>query len=271
MNTKPLSIIFIGDIVGKLGRKTVAELVPKWREHYKADLVIANGENMAHGKGISLLTAQEVLASGIDWLTSGDHCFDQSSSIEACFNGELPILRPENYADEAPGKGHAVIKIGDHEILLLNLIGRTFMPRHYNCPFRAADRILANFTEKNFSAIIIDIHAETTAEKIALRHFLNGKISALLGTHTHVPTADAQITDQGTAYITDVGMTGDADGVIGVGADAIVASFLSQTKVSHILADRGRAQCGAVHLSIDPETGRCLKITPLNERVSFAS
>ncbi len=267
----PLSIIVIGDIVGKLGRRTVAELVPKWRELYKADLVIANGENMAHGKGISLLTAQEVLASGIDWLTSGDHCFDQPSSIDACFNGELPILRPENYADEAPGKGNAIIKIGEYEILLLNLIGRSFMQRHYNCPFRTAERILDSFTGKKFSAIIIDIHAETTAEKIALRHFLNGKISALLGTHTHVPTADAQITDKGTAYITDLGMTGDADGVIGVSAEAIVTSFLTQTKVSHILADHGRAQCGAVHLSIDPETGRCLKITQLQEIIKFAS
>lgn len=269
--SSPLSIIFIGDIVGKLGRRTVAELVPKWREQYKPDLVIANGENMAHGKGVTLLSAKEVLASGIDWLTTGDHCFDQSSSVQDCYNGDLPILRPANYADDAPGKGYTVIKIGEHEILLINLIGRSFMPRHYNCPFRAAEKILASFTGKKFSAIIIDIHAETTAEKIALRHFLNGKASALLGTHTHVPTADAQITEQGTGYITDVGMTGDADGVIGVQADAIIASFLTQTKVGHTLADNGRAQIGAVRLSIDPVTGRCLEIAQLKESINLTS
>jgi len=269
--SKPLSIIFIGDIVGKLGRRAVAEIVPKWREQYQPDLIIANGENMAHGKGITLLSAKEVLASGIDWLTSGDHCFDQNSSIKECYESALPILRPANYADEAPGKGYAEIKVGDQEILLINLIGRSFMPRHYNCPFRTAEKILNGFTGKKFSAIIIDIHAETTAEKIALRHFLNGKVSALLGTHTHVPTADNQITEKGTGYITDVGMCGDADGVIGVQAEAIIASFLTQTKVGHTLADKGRAQICAVRLSIDPVTGRCLEIAQLKEFIEFTS
>jgi len=266
-----INIIFIGDIVGSLGRQAIAELLPKLRSKHKADLVIANGENVAHGKGITALTAQFLLDNGVDYITTGDHCFDQSPSIEACFNGNLPILRPQNYTDEAPGYGYTIIKIKDKEILLINLIGRSFMPKHHNCPFKAVDSILGSFTEKRFSAIIIDIHAETTAEKIALRHYLDGRISALLGTHTHVPTADSMITAKGTGYITDVGMTGDADGVIGVTALPIISSLITQTKIPHELRKSGRSQLCAVHLVIDAKNGHCLEINPIQKTINIGS
>lgn len=269
--SSPLTIVFIGDIVGRLGRRAISSLVPVLRKKHGADLVIANGENAAHGKGITVLTAQEIIDAGVDFITTGDHCFDQASSVEDCFNGSLPIIRPANYGADAPGEGYAILQSGKHETLLINLIGRSFMPRHYDCPFREAKKILDSFTEKKFSAIIIDIHAETTAEKIALRHFLDGRISALLGTHTHVPTADSFVSTKGTAYITDVGMCGDADGVIGVTPEPVIAAFLTQTKIGHELRQEGRAQCNAVKLSIDPSTGHCLDITLIQETLSIVS
>jgi len=271
METKPLSVLFIGDIVGRLGRQTIIEILPKLKKQYKADLVIANGENLAHGKGITAAVAKQMFEAGIDWLTTGDHCFDQAASVEECFQSDLKILRPENYSPDAPGKGHALITINNQNILLINLLGRSFMTRHFDCPFRAAEKIIANFTDKNISAIIIDIHAETTAEKIALRHFLNGKISALLGTHTHVPTADAQITKLGTGYITDTGMTGYADGVIGVMPQAVIDSFLTQTKINHQMPDSGRTQCNVVHLLINGQNKKCLNIELIQQITTISS
>ncbi len=271
MSESHLTILFLGDIVGRLGRAAVARLVPQLREKYSPDLVFANGENAAHGKGVTPLTIEEMLSSGIDYLTTGDHCFDQINLIEECFNGRFPILRPANYAPNVPGQGFVIIPSAKGDILLINLIGQTFMPRNFESPFHCAEKILASFTGKKFSAIIIDIHAETTAEKIALRHFLDGRISALLGTHTHVPTADAQITSNGSGYISDLGMTGDADGVIGIVAQPIVQSFITQLKLGHELAQTGRAQCNGVKLEIDPETGRCMNIEPIHETILIAS
>lgn len=270
MEKKLINILFIGDVVGRIGRQTIIDVLPKLKKQYNPDLIIANGENIAHGKGLTLLTAEQMFAAGVNWMTSGDHCFDQASSIEDCFNGKLNILRPENYSVDAPGKGHALIKAGDHNILLINLVGRSFMNRYFDCPFRAAEKILTNFTDENLSAIIIDIHAEATAEKIALKHFLDGKISALLGTHTHVPTADAQITQLGTGYITDAGMTGYADGVIGIMPQAVIDSFLTQTKINHQLPDAGRSQCNIVRLQIDPQTKKCLEIELIQKIVTIS-
>jgi 2',3'-cyclic-nucleotide 2'-phosphodiesterase len=271
MESKPLSILFIGDVVGRLGRQAVSDLLPKLKKQYKADLVIANGENLAHGKGITSATAKQMFTAGVDWLTTGDHCFDQANSIEDCFQGDLNILRPANYSPDAPGQGQALIKINNHNILLINLVGRSFMTRHFDCPFRAAEKIINNFTAEKISAIIIDIHAETTAEKIALKLFLDGKISALLGTHTHVPTADAQITELGTGYITDVGMTGYADGVIGVLSESVIKSFLTQTKINQQLPDSGRTNANIVHLLINPQDKKCLTIELIQKIITLSS
>jgi hypothetical protein len=271
MINKPLSILFFGDIVGRLGRETIKQLLPKLKKQYQPDLVIANGENLAHGKGLTPRTIQEMLEVGIDWLTTGDHCFDQTNLVKDCFSGQWPILRPANYQMDSPGQGYALIKHKEFKILLINLVGRSLMNRYFDCPFREAEKIISQFTDKKLSAIIIDIHAETTAEKIALRHFLDGKISALLGTHTHVPTADAQITNLGTGYITDVGMTGYQAGIIGVLPEPIIQSFLTQVKMGHQLPDKGLAQCNAVHLTIDPQTKYCLNIELLQKTINLSS
>jgi metallophosphoesterase (TIGR00282 family) len=269
MNQENLTVLFFGDIVGRLGRQAMNRVVREWKDKHSADFVFANGENMAHGKGVTPTTIAEVLAAGVDYITTGDHCFDQGSSVQDCYEKDLPILRPANYAPGAPGKGYVIIPSPKGDVLLINLIGRSFMSRNYECPFRAADAILAGFTDKKFSAIIIDIHAETTAEKIALRHYLDGRISALVGTHTHVPTADESISPKGTGYITDLGMNGDADGVIGVTAAPIIASFLTQTKVPHELAASGRTQINALKLVINSVNGSCVSIEPLREIITI--
>lgn len=269
MRDKTLNILFIGDVVGKLGRLTVKSLLPKIKEKEKIDLVIANGENIAHGKGLTVLTVKELLDYGVDYLTTGDHCFEQKSNVEECFNKDLPVLRPLNYSDDAPGHGYKLIDINNYKILLINLVGRSFMRYNYNCPFRAIEKTLTDFTNEKISAIIVDIHAETTAEKIALKHFLDGRISALLGTHTHVPTADASISPSGTGYITDIGMTGYADGVIGVMSEQIIESFLNQTSVHHQLPTTGQSQFNLVKLTIDPKTKHCLEIKLIQESINI--
>lgn len=264
-----LSVLFIGDIVGSIGRRAVVELLPGLKQEFNPDLVIANGENAAHGKGITVATAEELRMAGIDWLTTGDHCFDQAASVADCFDSSLPILRPANYAAEAPGRGYSVIATAKGDILLINLIGRVFMAKNYDDPFRKSQEIIKSFTDKKFSAIIIDMHAEATSEKIALRHSLDGTISLLTGTHTHVQTADNQVTAAGTGYLSDAGMTGFADGVIGLEAAPIIASYLTQTKQPHVIPETGRAILSAVYATIDPTSGTCLSVTPLQRFIDI--
>jgi len=266
-----MKVLFIGDIIGKIGRKAVAKILPKLKKELKPDLVIANAENLAHGKGVTETTLKEMMQAGIDWFTNGDHAFKVQKQIDNVYNGSFPILRPANYSTNIPGQGYALITAGKpaspsqggHKILLINLIGRVFMSMDYDCPFRKLDEILTNFAKQNISAIIVDIHAETASEKINLRHFADGKISAILGTHTHVMTADQQITDCGTAYITDAGMTGFANGSIGLDKENIIKTFLTQIKYPHQLPEKGRAIFNAVLLDINPKTGKAKSIKPI--------
>ena len=262
-----LKILFIGDINGKIGRKTVEKVLPRLRKKYKPDLVIANAENIAHGSGISEKPLKELIESGVDWFTSGDHTFDKYEKIKECFKMDLPVVRPANYPPNTPGKGYAIINIGKFKILLINLLGRVFMSLDFDCPFRKLDEILADqFLQKQkFSAIIIDIHAEATAEKITLRHYADNRVSAVLGTHTHVQTADAIVTEQGTAYITDVGMVGAADGCIGVDKDNPIKTILTQIKHKHVLPEKGKVIFNSVLITINSKTGKATQIKPITE------
>ncbi len=262
-----MKILFIGDICGKIGRKAIAKILPKLKKELKPDLVIANAENLAHGQGVTETTLKEMMQAGIDWFTNGDHAFKVQKQIDNVYNGGLPILRPANYSANIPGKGHTVITRGKYKILLISLIGRVFMRMDYDCPFRKLDEILANFAKQNLSAIIVDIHAETASEKIALRHFADGKVSAIFGTHTHVMTADQQITNRGTAYITDAGMTGFADGSIGLDKENIIKTFLTQIKYPHQLPEKGRAIFNAVLLDVSHKTGKAKTIKPITKCV----
>jgi len=264
-----MNILFVGDIVGRLGRETIKKLIPGLKESLGIDFVVANGENMAHGRGFTEDTIKEVLASGVDLLTGGDHSFDERSQIEKIYNGAYPIIRPANIAEDLPGDYCYILKKGKKKVLVINIIGRVFMKMDYDCPFRKIDKILANFAKQNFFAIIVDIHAEATSEKNAIFHHLDGRVSAVLGTHTHVMTADHYISDKKTAYITDVGMTGFAEGCIGIGKESVIDTFITQIKTSHYLPEKGKCSLSGVLLTIGDKSKEVESFRQINKKVKI--
>lgn len=240
----------IGDLVGRPGRKAISQFLPTLRQEYSLDLVIANGENAAGGIGLTPGTAKELLGLGIDVLTSGNHIWAQKEIIPL-LDSELPILRPLNYPPGVPGRGY--LSIG--RVVVVNLLGRVFIG-DFDCPFRAMDELLARLEEK---IIIVDFHAEATSEKVAMGRYLDGRVSAVLGTHTHVGTIDAQILPGGTAYVTDIGMTGPADSVIGDDTEAVIQRFLTQ--MPHRLGvGKGKLVLNAILVGVDEETGKATSI-----------
>lgn len=258
-----ISVLFIGDIVGRMGRKTIAKILPRIKKENNIDLVVANAENSAHGSGITENIIKELKKYGVDYFTTGDHTFSNRKQLDIF--DSLPVIRPANYNKSAPGYGQALIKIKEYNILLINLIGRVFMPQAYDCPFHKLDEILANtgLPVQNLSAIIIDIHAETTSEKINLLHYADGRVSAILGTHTHVMTADASISRQGTAFISDVGMVGAADESLGIEKKGTLKTFLTGIKQPHVLPEKGRAIFSSVLIQIDPKNKKAHSIKPI--------
>ncbi len=265
-----LKILFIGDINGKIGREAVAKILPPLKKKLQPDLVIANAENSAHGSGITEDIVKELLGSGIDWLTSGDHALKRTGQLG--LYDKYPIVRPANFPPGVPGRGFAIIPMGGKKnILLINLIGRVFMHMDYDCPFRKLDEILANsdLHKKNISAIITDMHAEATSEKTAFGYYADGRISAVLGTHTHIMTADHRVTDKGTAYITDVGMVGAADSCLGVDKENIIKTFLTQIKLPHVIPEKGKAIFSAVLVDVDEKTNKAKAIEPITKYVTI--
>lgn len=263
-----MNLLFIGEINGKIGRRAVQEILPELKKELRPDLVIANADNLAHGNGISEATIKEMISAGIDWFTGGDHCFGNTAHL-GLYDSQMPLLRPANYAKDAPGRGQAIINVNGHKILLISLIGQVFMPLDYNNPFTEVKGILSNLANNHLSAIIIDIHAEATSEKIALSHYLDGQVSAIIGSHTHVMTADAKISERGTALITDTGMTGFADGVIGVDKDGIIKTFLTQIKYPHAIPESGPAIFNAIFLQIDEKTKKAVTIKPITKHINI--
>jgi hypothetical protein len=242
----------IGDIVGQPGRQVVKELLPGLRQQYGFSLVIANAENVAGGLGLTSTTAEELLSAGVDVLTSGNHIWAQKEIIPH-LDGEMPILRPLNYPPGVPGKGYIV----NRQAMVVNLIGRTFMS-DVDCPFRAIDQLLTEVKSKP-PVIIVDFHAEATSEKVAMGRYLDGRVSAVLGTHTHVGTSDSRLLPQGTAYVTDVGMTGPVDSVIGMETEVVIQRFL--TGIPHRMSvARGKTMFNAVLLRVDEKSGRAISI-----------
>lgn len=251
----------IGDVVGQPGRRAVSRLLPGLRQELGLDLVIANGENAAGGYGITPDTAEELLHGGVDILTSGNHIWDQNEIIPQLDEG-LPLLRPANYP-AAPGRGYLI----QDGVMVLNLMGRLFMPT-LDCPFRAANRALAEVQGQGEapSVVIVDFHAEATSEKQALGWYLDGRVSAVIGTHTHVGTVDARILPKGTAYLTDVGMAGPVNSVIGSDANAVIDRFLTGMPQRAAVAG-GPALLNAVMVEVNPETGQALSIQRIDRRV----
>jgi 2',3'-cyclic-nucleotide 2'-phosphodiesterase len=260
-----VNILFIGDIVGKPGRKAVRELLPSLTDRFQVDLVVANGENASGGIGISIKGADELLTGGIHVLTSGNHIW-KKKEIQTYIQQNPDLIRPANYPIETPGNGWVIKETkSGHRIGILNLLGRTFMEA-VDCPFRKGLEERSRMI-KETSIILVDFHAEATSEKVALGWFLDGKVSAVLGTHTHVQTSDEKVLPQGTAYMTDVGMTGPTDSVIGVKKELAIDRFLTQMPHKFEVAKKELVLEGAV-LSIDPETGRAKAITRIREKLA---
>ncbi len=250
-------ILAIGDIIGRPGRKAVSQLLPGLRQQHGLDLVIANGENAAGGMGLTLATAQELLEAGVDVITSGNHIWAQKEIIPH-LDGQMPILRPLNYPPGVPGRGHLTIG----QVAVVNLIGRTFIG-DLDCPFRAMDQLLGKIKQR---IIIVDFHAEATSEKVAMGRYLDGRVSAVLGTHTHVGTIDAQLLPQGTAYVTDIGMTGPLDSVIGDDTEAVLQRFLTRLP-HHLSVGKGKTALNAIMVEVADDTGRAMSIERIYQEV----
>ncbi len=256
MNTQNKRVLFIGDIVGKTGRRAVKKVLPVLKRQYTPHLVIANGENLAGGYGLTDKTTEEMFQAGVDLLTSGNHIWDKKESI-GYIEKEDRILRPLNYPPGVPGRGSAILSLQGTSVAVINLAGRVFM-NHLDCPFRKVQEELQRIKD-TARIIIVDFHAEATSEKLAMGFFLDGRVSAVVGTHTHVQTADERLLPKGTAYITDVGMCGAMDSVIGMKYEDAIYRLTTQMP-RRFEAAKGKALFCAVYLEISPETGLARRI-----------
>jgi hypothetical protein len=252
-----VKILAIGDVVGRPGRRTVRAILPNLRTELDIDLVIANGENAAGGFGITIDTAKELFNSGVDIITSGNHIWDQKDIIPH-LDTDIPILRPLNYPNAAPGRGYTI----RDNALVINLIGRVFVG-NFDCPFRTIDRLLKTLDDIP-PVIIVDFHAEATAEKQALGWFLDGRVSAVVGTHTHVPTADTSILTKGTAFVSDLGMVGPINSVIGSEIEDTLERFLTQMPKRLRVVANGPMRFNSVFMDIDDITGRAREIVRID-------
>lgn len=252
-----MKILFIGDIVGRPGRQLVRDLLPRLIDQHMIDLVIANGENAAAGFGLTPDVVAELLDLGVDVLTTGNHVWDKREAL-ICLEQEPALLRPANYPEGSPGRGFSVFKTAAGlSVAVVNLEGRVFMG-NLDCPFRMADSILKSLGPGQ-KIVFVDFHAEATSEKGALAAYLDGRVSAVVGTHTHVQTADERVLPGGTAFISDVGMSGSRDSVIGIRKELSVQKFLTQMPVRYEIAKNDPVLCGVV-VTIDETTGRARKI-----------
>jgi hypothetical protein len=247
----------IGDVVGRPGRLCIRDMLPRIIKNYDIDFTVANGENLAGGVGLNEKTANELFGYGVDVLTTGNHVWDKKESIPY-LSREERILRPANYPAGVPGAGFAFFACKGVTIAVLNISGRVFMPA-LDCPFRVAEKEVSRLRQVT-PVILVDFHAEATSEKIALGRFLDGQVSAVFGTHTHVQTADEQIFSGGTAYITDVGMTGPYDSVLGVELEPVLKKFTTQMPVRFEVAGGDICQFNGVIAEIEVETGRARTI-----------
>jgi len=257
-----VNVLIVGDISGKPGRKLVRELLPKIKAERDIDFVIANGENAAGGFGITRETANELFYNGIDILTMGNHTWD-NKDIFNFLDKEERLIRPLNYPEGTPGKGSIIVKLTNGlKIGIINLLGRVFLS-NVECPFTTALKEIEKMREET-SIIFIDFHAEVTSEKVALGWYLDGKVTGLVGTHTHIQTADERLLPQGTAYITDLGMTGSYNSVLGVKKELVIQKFLTQLPVRFEVAKGDEIFCGVI-IKVDDNTGKAVQIERVQE------
>jgi len=252
-------ILLIGDIIGRPGRKAVKSLVPGLRREYGIHFVVANGENAAGGKGLTSATAEALLESGVDVITSGNHIWAQRDIIPF-LGGQLPIIRPLNYPPGVPGQGYLI----KGNVMVVNLQGRAFM-RDIECPFRAMDALLEQMQDK-MPIVVVDFHAEATSEKNALGRYFDGRVSAVVGTHTHVATADTRVFPGGTAFVTDIGMVGPTDSIIGDDIETVVQRFLTQMP-SRLVVGKGDCLLNSVLVEVNEVTGRAISIVRVDREM----
>ena len=257
-----MRLLFLGDVVGRAGRDAVARHLPGLRERLALDFVVANGENVAHGFGITERTARDLYESGVDCITTGNHVWDQRE-IVATIDADPRLLRPINFPRGTPGRGIGVFTVGRRRVVVVNVMARLFMDP-LDDPFAAVDSVLA--TQRlgaGVDAILVDVHGEASSEKMALGHFCDGRASIVVGSHSHVPTADAQVLPGGTAYQTDAGMCGDYESVIGMKKEAAVQRFVRKMPGERLSPAEGEGTMCGVFVELDPGTGRALRVDPV--------
>jgi len=249
-----MNILCIGDIVGRPGREVVAQVLPRLKKEHRIDFVIANAENASGGNGLISKNANEILAAGVDLMTMGDHVWDKPDIFAYLQDNPQKIIRPANFPDGVPGVGATIAQAPNGtKVGVINLLGRTFMRYNVACPFKTLEEILATMRQET-KVIMVDMHAEATSEKVALGHFADGKVSLVYGTHTHIQTADEKILPQKTAYITDLGMSGPYDSVIGQDKDIIITRFLTSMPHKFEVAKTSGTLHGVI-IKVNPDTG----------------
>ena len=249
-----MKILFFGDIVGRAGRDALIKKLPDFKKKYSSDFILVNGENASHGRGISHSICNDLFSAGIDVITGGNHIFD-NNDVFNFIDEEKRLLRPNNYPIDTPGNGFGIYEKNQKKILVINVMGRVFM-QPLDDPFESIRKVInEKIIGKNISAIIIDIHCEATSEKMAIGHEFDGKTSLIVGTHTHIPTADARILLNGTAYISDLGMCGDYNSIIGMDKKKSLERFKKKTPVRGIHPATGEASLSSVFVELDEKTG----------------
>jgi metallophosphoesterase (TIGR00282 family) len=255
-----MKLIMIGDIFARPGREAIQKYIPVLREKYTPDFIIANADNASHGLGVSTINVKELYEYGVDLLTGGDHVWHQKDLLPHLDRAPW-VLRPLNYPQGTPGKGFHILEKDGKRLLVIHALGRLFMDKMIDDPFAAIDKLLSGYTMgKNTDGIVVDFHAETTSEKNTLGQYLDGRVSAVVGTHTHIPTADMRIFSGGTAFITDLGMTGDYDSVIGAEKDTPISNFRTGLKLGHLQPAKGEATLCGLFIETDDATGKAIKI-----------
>ena len=245
-----MRILFIGDIVGKLGREAISNYLPKLKQTYKPTVTIVNAENAAHGKGLTEKIYKSLLREGVDFMTMGNHTYGQRQIYDFIENANR-MVRPANFPDEAPGVGMRFIQINEIKLAIINLQGRAFM-QDIDDPFKKADALIAE-AQKETDYIFVDFHAETTSEKNAMGWYLDNRVSAVVGTHTHIQTSDERILPGGTGYITDVCMTGYYDGILGINREEVINRFITSLPQRHVVPDEGRSVLSGVIIDLNKD------------------
>lgn len=255
-----MNILFIGDVVGSMGREMITEYLPKLKEKYRPHITIVNGENAAGGRGITEKIYRGFLEAGVQAVTLGNHTWDNREVFEFIDDAKY-LVRPANFPENNPGKGIVYLKMNTEEVAVISLQGRTFLPA-IDCPFKKADQLIEKAKERT-SIIFVDFHAEATSEKQAMGWYLDGRVSAVIGTHTHVQTADHRILPNGTAFMSDVGMTGPYDGILGMDREIVLKRFVTGLPARFEVPKTGRSQLSAVLIELDKKSGTAKKMTPI--------